>query len=164
MIRKLSGHGRRGGAAAVELAMLMPPILILLLGVWEVGRMIEIQQILANAAREGARQASTGQYTNQQVEQVVAQYLKVAGVPTTNLNVTGSNGPQMVTDLTNPTYDVSNAAYLDQIQVKVQIPFQDVRWSVLSLISTPTTTLTSTVVFYTMVDKPYPTPPEPPAG
>jgi Flp pilus assembly protein TadG len=164
MIRKLPVRDRRRAAAAVEMAMVLPPILILLLGIWEVGRMVEIQQILANAAREGARQASTGQLTNQQVEQVVVQYLNAAGVPTTHVNVTGSGGPQMVTDLTNPSFDVSNAAYLDQIQVTVQIPFNDVRFSVLSLISSPSTIITTTVTFYSMVDKPYPAPPEPPAG
>ena len=46
--------------AAVEFAMILPVILTLLLGIWEVGRMIEIQQILYNAAREGGRQAAYG--------------------------------------------------------------------------------------------------------
>jgi Flp pilus assembly protein TadG len=164
MVRQIQSRVERNGAAAVELAVLMPPILILLMGIWEVGRMVEIQQILANAAREGARQAATGQLTNAQVQTVVQNYLTVAGVPTTHLNMTGSGGPQMVTDLTNPSYDVSAATYLDQIQVVVQIPFSDVRWSVLSLITTSSTTLTSTVTFYSMVDKGYPSPPEPPAG
>jgi hypothetical protein len=70
----------------------------------------------------------------------------------------------MIKDLTNPSYDVSNAAYLDQIQATVQVKFSDMRWSVLSLISSPSTTITSTVTFYSMVDKPYPNPPEPPPG
>jgi Flp pilus assembly protein TadG len=155
---------RRTGAAAVELAMVLPLILTLLLGIWEVGRMIEVQQILSNAAREGARQASTGQFTNQQVEQVVVQYLKNAGIPAANLNVTGNPGPQMVTDVTHPGSDASQAVYLDQLQVTVQIPFNDVHWSVLGLITNPSTKLVATVNWYTMVDKPYPIPPEPPEG
>jgi Flp pilus assembly protein TadG len=173
MIRTSARSARRHGAAAVEMAMVLPLLVWLLVGVWEVGRMVEVQQIISNAAREGARQAATGQFTNAQVEQVVANYLQVAGIPTTNLNTTGNTGIQtitgtaqvkMVTDLTNPSYDVSQAGYLDQIQVTVQIPFQDVKWSVLNLITQSSTTMKATVTWYTMVDKPYPIPPEPPPG
>jgi Flp pilus assembly protein TadG len=170
---RIPGRKVRRGAAAVEMALVLPLMLWLLVGVWEVGRMVEVQQLLSNAAREGARQAATGQFTNAQVEQVVVNYLKVAGIPTTNLNTTGNTGiqtitgtpqVQMVTDVTNPSYDVSQAAYLDQIKVTVQIPFQDVKWSLLNLITNSSTTMNATVIWYTMVDKPYPTPPEPPPG
>ena len=41
---------------------------MLMLGTWEVGRMVEVSQILNNAVREGGRSASTGQYTNSQVQ------------------------------------------------------------------------------------------------
>src|SRR5437016_2897541 len=64
MIRRAPG-ARRSAAAAVELAFMMPFLLILLLGVWEVGRLIEVQQILNDAAREGARLASLGHIINQ---------------------------------------------------------------------------------------------------
>jgi Flp pilus assembly protein TadG len=173
MIRTSPNQARRRGAAAVELAVVAPVILLLLTGIWEVGRMVEVQQILSNAAREGARQAATGQLTNTQVETVVVEYLQAAGIPTANINTTGNNGLQtitgnpqlqMVTDLTNPGYDVSNAQYLDQIQVTVQLPFQDVRWSLLSLITSQSTTMNATVTWYTVVDKPYPIPPNPPPG
>ena len=48
---------------AVEAAVVLPLLLILMLGVWEVGRMIQVQQVLVNAAREGARLAGGG-YVN----------------------------------------------------------------------------------------------------
>src|SRR5262249_8726464 len=97
MTRKFPQQQRRRGAAAVELALVLPLIIILLTGIWEVGRMVEVQQILSNAAREGARQASTGQITNADVEQVVVQYLNVAGIPTANINTTGNTGIQSIT-------------------------------------------------------------------
>ena len=50
----------RRGVAAVEAALLLPLALLLMLGTWEVGRMVEVSQILNNAAREGGRSASTG--------------------------------------------------------------------------------------------------------
>src|SRR5437667_1399294 len=99
----IRAHGRpapRDGVAAVEFAVLIPFILTLLLGIWEVGRMIEVQQTVNNAAREAARQATTGQFTNTQIQQVAIQCLNVAGIPTGNAVVT-------VSDLTNPPLDVS---------------------------------------------------------
>src|SRR5262249_21022107 len=67
----------RRATAAVELALTLPLILWLLIGLWEVGRIVEVQQFLFNAAREGARQAATGQYTNAQVQQIALNYLKI---------------------------------------------------------------------------------------
>lgn len=43
------------GAAAVEFALLVPVLVMLLLGIMEFGRAYNTQTILANAAREGAR-------------------------------------------------------------------------------------------------------------
>jgi Flp pilus assembly protein TadG len=149
-------QGRRA-VAAVEFAMILPVILTLLLGIWEVGRMIEIQQILYNSAREGGRQASTGQLTDAQVQTVVIQYLQTAGVPTTHVVVT-------VSDLDTPANDVSNANYLDRIQINVTIPISDIHWSLITMVTTPGQLMVSQVQWVTMVDKPYPSSPTPPAG
>jgi Flp pilus assembly protein TadG len=157
MIHASPRRQERRAVAAVEFAMLLPVILTLLLGIWEVGRMIEIQQILSNAAREGGRQASTGQLTNAQVQTVVTQYLQTAGLPTGHVVVT-------VQDLDTPSNDVSNANYLDRIQVTATIPIADIRWSLISLVTTPGQLMTTTVQWVTMVDKPYPGAPVPPAG
>ena len=62
----------RRGVAAVEAALLLPLALMLMLGTWEVGRMVQVGQILENAAREGGRSAATGQNTNSQVQQTVS--------------------------------------------------------------------------------------------
>ena len=51
----------RDGAAAVEFAVCFSFILLpVMAGVWEGGRIVEIQQVAYSAAREGARSASTG--------------------------------------------------------------------------------------------------------
>ncbi len=57
---KIDSRQQRRGVAAVELALLLPLILLLLMGLWEIGRAIDVQQLMSNAAREGGRQASTG--------------------------------------------------------------------------------------------------------
>src|SRR6516165_2829239 len=52
---------KRPAVAAVEAALVLPLLFILLFGVWETSRMIQVAQAVSNAAREGARQASAGQ-------------------------------------------------------------------------------------------------------
>ena len=123
---------------------------MLILGTWEVGRMVEVSQILNNAAREGGRSASTGQYTNSQVQQTVLNYLKNAGLPSTLATAT-------VTDLTTPGADCTTAAELDQLQIKVTIPFTAVRWSAATLVTNSSTTLNATTIFYSNNDQSYPT-------
>ena len=51
----------RAGVAAVEFAFIVPVMLALLIGVWEVGRLIQIQQIMNAAVRDAARLAAQGQ-------------------------------------------------------------------------------------------------------
>jgi Flp pilus assembly protein TadG len=143
--------------AAVEFAAVLPMVLTLILGIWEIGRMVEVEQMINNAAREAARQATTGQLTNAQVQQVAIQYLNVAGIPTGNVVVT-------VVDLTSPGTDVSQAAYQDRIQVTVTMPFSDVRWSTVSYFTSSNAALTATVTWVSVIDKPFPSDPEPPIG
>jgi Flp pilus assembly protein TadG len=141
-------HPRRG-TAAVEMAFVAPLLLILLLGTWEMGRYIEIQQIVCDAAREGGREACSGKLTNSQVVTNVVNYMKIAGLPTTNVVVT-------VNDLTNPGLDASNAVALDQLKVTVSIPFKDVRWTPLKLVTTDTSNVTAYTIWYSSVPVSYP--------
>jgi Flp pilus assembly protein TadG len=150
-------HQPRRGVAAVEFALLSPLIVALLLGVWEVGRLIQVNQILSNAAREGGRQASTGLLTDAQVQTVVLQYLQRAGLPTAHATVT-------VTDLTNSSSDATAATQLDQLQVRVTLPVADVKWIALSLITNPSSTLSATTVWYSLRDRDYPGTITPPSG
>ena len=148
--------GRRA-VAAVEFAVTLPLVLTLLLGIWEVGRLIEIQQYLHNATREAGRQASTGQLSTAQVQAIVTQCLNVDGLTTSNVVVT-------VTDLDTPTANPQTANYLDRFQITATIPISDVRWSLISMVTTPGQVITSQVEWVSMVDKPYPSSPTPPQG
>src|SRR5882724_7602053 len=38
----------RSGSAAVELAVVLPVLVTLLVGIWEVGRMVQVKQIMSN--------------------------------------------------------------------------------------------------------------------
>ena len=65
LLRKSSARSR-GGAAAAEMALVMNFIMVpLMIGLWEMGRVIQVTQIVADSAREGARMASQGTTINQ---------------------------------------------------------------------------------------------------
>jgi Flp pilus assembly protein TadG len=111
----------RRGVALVEFAIVLPLLILLLIGIWEVGRVIEVQQSVQNAAREGGRQTSTAKRTVSQVTQSVKDYLARAGFVTTNVTVT-------ITNLTNAARsDPTTANQLDKFQVVVTMPFDDAR-------------------------------------
>jgi hypothetical protein len=124
---------------------------------WEEGRAIQVNQILYNAVREGARQASTGLISNSAVQQVVLNYLQNAGLPTQDVTVT-------VQDLTSPGTDATTAAWMDQFQVTASIPYKDVAWTNLLQAMTPTSQLTAQAVWNSMKDQNYPTSISTPAG
>lgn len=126
---------------------MLPLLLILLVGIWEVGRMIEVQQVVSNAAREGARQAATGVRTTAQVQQAVLNYLQNAGVSTAGVTVT-------VTDVSAPGTDPAAATQLDNLRVTVALPFANVRWIAFDWFVAPGSTITSTAEWYSLRDLP----------
>jgi Flp pilus assembly protein TadG len=155
----------RTGVAAVELAFILTFIFVpVLFGVWEVGRLIQIQQVVDNSVREGARAASTGEYSNAQVQQVVLNYLTNSGVSTTNVAVT-------VADLTHPG-DVSSptvnsfgtAQQLDSLQVTVSVPFSNVYWIALNYFVAAGSTMNSSANTVSMVNVPLTIPTNIPAA
>lgn len=147
-MRRLQRRCARRGVAAVELAILLPLLVFLLIGLWEVGRMVEVQQLLTNAAREGGRQASTGVKSVDQVKGVVVRYLNLNGMP----KVTASD--VTVENLTSAARKEPSAAnQLDRFRVTVTIPFDSVRWVILDQV-TDTTTLTGSADWRSMRDIP----------
>ncbi|RUL88240.1 TadE/TadG family type IV pilus assembly protein [Tautonia sociabilis] len=148
------GRRKRRGVAAVELALVLPILLLFFFGLWEVGTLVGVRQVLGAAAREGGRQASTGQLTEAEVVGVVLDYLRLSGVPTDRVSVSVSN-------LTNPAAGPGAASQFDELEVVVTIPFDAVRKVDVRVITTDETTLSGRAVWYSMKDKPYPAPPEP---
>lgn len=59
-LRRGSGSADRG-AAAVEFALMLPLLLLIVLGIVDFGRMLNAQQTLTQAAREGVRLVALGQ-------------------------------------------------------------------------------------------------------
>lgn len=141
MMRASSQLPNRRGALAVEAAVVLPLLLIMMLGIWEVGRIIQVQQILVNSAREGARMAAGGYVngtpvTNTMVQQASRNYLQAAGLP--SAAVTGAD-IQLVC-LESPGWtDPADALPLDRFEVRVKLPagaaFESTRWSFVAKIT-----------------------------
>ena len=122
MMRRNTRRAARRGVACVEFAAMLPFLLILLIGIWDVGRLVNVQQHMINAAREAGRQASTGARTVSQVQDTARNYLAREGMPTANVTVS-------VVNTTNALrFEPSTANQLDRFQIDVAMPFQDVRW------------------------------------
>src|SRR6476660_3314900 len=69
---------RRSGVAAVEFAVCMPLMCLILTGLLEVGRITEVSQVMWNSAREAARDASIGDDNLQTVTTNLLTYLQNA--------------------------------------------------------------------------------------
>jgi len=88
-VRQQRGHPR-SGRTAVEAAIVINVLLVLLLSIFEYGRLIMMTNLIDNAAREGARlvvvnPAATTSLTTTQIQTVVTGYL--AGQSVQNLVV-----------------------------------------------------------------------------
>jgi Flp pilus assembly protein TadG len=156
-MRQIQSKSNRRGTACVEFAVVLPMLLIFILGILEIGRYVEVYQILEAAAREGARQASTGQKTNAQVISAVTGCVQAAGLPTNKLTVT-------VNDLTNAGTDVSQATILDNLQVTVTLPYSAVAWSPSSYYTNSNTQISTTVYWPSANPQSYPSSISAPSG
>ena len=103
------------GASAVEFALLLPVLMLILFGIIEFGMALYRQAILTNASREGARLAivaSVPPITNAAVDTKIDAYLTAAGINpgTVTRNtpvITGGTGSNVTVTLTLPyTYVV----------------------------------------------------------
>jgi Flp pilus assembly pilin Flp len=104
----------RRGAAAVEFALVAPIFFLLVMGMIEVGRAVMVQQILTNAAREGARQATLDGMTADDVTGAVNTYL--------------SNSTMPAATVTFPQGYPENVSFGDPVAVEVSLSFSQVSW------------------------------------
>ena len=162
--------------------------MLILTGLWEVGRFTEVQQVLWNAGREGARDASLGQDNLQTVAANILTYLQgaeqtafgqghstsmIAPVVTLPANTTGYTCwdntanrelfTMTFTDITNPSVtDPTAMTQLDLYQIGLQVPFASIGWSTLIPIG-GMSRLQVTVVWTSLIDTPFQIAPDLPA-
>jgi Flp pilus assembly protein TadG len=71
----MSSRSRERGSALIEAAITIPILLLLMVGIFEVGRAFETWQVLSNAAREGARMSVTPNSDEVTTSALVRQYM-----------------------------------------------------------------------------------------
>jgi len=186
--RSAGGKVWRYGAAAVEFAVCAPLICLILLGLLEVGRITEVQNVMWNSAREGARDASMGQANLLATANNVLIYLQgaepsafggghttsmIAPVVTLPANTYGytcwDNTANLelftltFTDVTKNTIaDPTLMNQLDHYQIGVQVPYSNIGWLPTAQI-TGMTRLYVTVDWASIIDSPFKISPSLPA-
>ncbi len=101
------------GAALLETAITVPIILLISVGIFEFGRAYQVQQILTNAVREGARAAVIEGTSDSQVSKVVSDYMASGNLPIDSTN------PPTVSVLRNEPFGGTTAS-----KVTVTFPYK----------------------------------------
>ena len=107
---------RRSGAVMVEMALTLPIFLLLVFGIIEFGRALMVQQVVTNAAREGARHGVLPGVTTAAAKQKVKDHLAAE-----NLDV-----PQATITVTPAELSTTKTGTM--IMVSVSIPYSAVGW------------------------------------
>jgi Flp pilus assembly protein TadG len=107
---------KRRGAAVVEFAVVAPVFFLMIFGMIECGQAIMVQQVLTNAAREGARVAVLDSQTptHDLVVSKVTTYLQSSGITGTTVAISPNE----------PT----SATYGQPVTVTVTVPFNNISW------------------------------------
>lgn len=119
------------GQAIVELALTLPLLLLILLGVFDFGLLFQQYEVVTNAAREGARLAVLPDYSTAEARQRAIDYLQVGGVDTTNVRSAPCTGSPVagtvcvsVTPQTTTITGTSPAVTVDEMVVTVEYDHQ----------------------------------------
>lgn len=125
--RRHTTRGARKGAVTVEMAIVAPVFVAIVAGIYQASELLDTQNVLATAAREGARLAAMdrsdllepGQTTNQKIAQDVRNFLTASGL----------NGSQATVQIVDPTDHVTTIDLDDPdnelrlFELRVLLPF-----------------------------------------
>lgn len=111
-----SGHARRG-AALVELAIVMPVLLLVVFGIIEFGQMTYVRQTLISAANVGAYRAIQPGATEAIVIEVTTQALVDGGLSAgeITINYTSGVGPEDLKETVTVSVPYSDISLLGGI-------------------------------------------------
>ena len=126
------GRQDEGGQAIVELALTLPLLLLIIMGIFDFGLLFQRYEVVTNAAREGARLAVlTTEYTTTDARNRAIDYLAAGGVPTGNVRAAPCTGSPVagsvcvsVTPGTATITGTSPAKTVDEMVVTVEFDHQ----------------------------------------
>jgi hypothetical protein len=104
------------GAVLIEFALVLPVLLLLLVGMFDLGFAFQRYQAVTNAAREGARMAVLPGYSLADVQDRVRAYLRASGVP--EASVLAADITRTLTPMTPP-----GGAAFTAMKVHVQVTY-----------------------------------------
>lgn len=128
MNRRISQRGqRRRGAAAVEFALVATVFFLFVFGVFEIGRLVMLQQIMGEACRQGARRAILENASETAVVDQVKARLAACSISGSTVTITWP------TKSTQPS--IARLGFQDPITVRATVPYSSVSWLVPTWVS-----------------------------
>lgn len=109
---------RRRGAVVMELALVIPVLALLLLGIVEIGQALNVKVSLTEACRNGCSTGSRPGSTNDKVMNEVRSTLIASGLP--------ANAATVTILVNGVSQDLVSAKSNDQITIVVSIPWNNV--------------------------------------
>ncbi len=128
-----SNRSRYTGAVIVEMAVILPVLLVIIMGIIEFGRAMMVANLLTTAAREGAREAALPDRNNTEIIAVVVNRLTSSSIPISSNDVT--------VEVNSVVTNASNAISGDTLTVTVTTTYGAVTWLPTSIFISPTNRL-----------------------
>ena len=133
---KRKNRDNRRAAVAVEFAVICPMLLSIVMGMIEITRAYDAQNLMQTAAREGARFAAMdrtdmlqdGETANSKLIEDITSFLSTSGLPAESLDVQilDANDPTQTFDLDDPEND------LELFVVEISMMFSEVSYMPMS--------------------------------
>jgi Flp pilus assembly protein TadG len=113
------GKARRG-AAAVEFALVATVFFMFVFAIFEIGRLVMLQQIMGEACRQGARRAILENASETTVVNLVQTRLATNSVAGATVTITWPG------KTTQP--DMTRLGFQDPLTVRATVPYSNVSW------------------------------------
>lgn len=118
-MKRVRGNQRRQlrhGTAAVEFACIAPLFFLMLMGMLELGRAVNVQQMITDASRDGCRLGTYDNITSADIQTLVVSEAQAFGVTLTTSDVTVTPQDPGLQPTNPPT----------QVTVTVNVPYSSV--------------------------------------
>ena len=117
----------RRGAAAVEFAIVATVFFMFVFAIFEIGRLVMLQQIMGEACRQGARRAVLENANETAVETLVTSRLAANSIAGATVTITWPG------QAAQP--DLARLGFQDPITVRATVPYSSVSWLIPTWVS-----------------------------